>query len=455
VSRSAAPVAALLLGFLVAPNWSQNTGGRAQAEADVRQGRPERAIPVLEKILAASPKDLKARNLLGIALLNAGRGAEAEAQFRAALRVDPNFVPALKNLAVSEMAEGRSEDSRGHFELVLRLSPKDPVAHLYLGESAFSRQRYREAVAHYDQSGGMHLKDPPVALHYVAAHIEAGNYHAAIAAGERLIQTGYAKAGLYKLLSRAYERSGRTPQAYDSLRTAAKLDPEDESNYLDLMAIALDHNDLELSLQISEVALERVPQAYGVRLQRGAVLALMGRPGDADQEFLEAIRLVPGENLGYVALAMVRMHSGKVAEAVEVLRARRSAAPEDYLVNRYLGEALSLQGALPGSDDETEAVAALETAIRQNGESAGAHVLLGKLRFARGELDRAAGEFEEALRLVPADVSPAYQLALVYRKLGNAKRAEELFDLYGKARQGEGDQNAVRALLRMMREGGR
>src|SRR5207248_5356595 len=48
----------------------------SSAEADVRNGRPEQAIPVLQRILAQSPSDLKARNLLGIALMNAGRKEE-------------------------------------------------------------------------------------------------------------------------------------------------------------------------------------------------------------------------------------------------------------------------------------------------------------------------------------------------------------------------------------------
>src|SRR5437660_10836375 len=101
------------------------------AEADVRNGRPEQAIPVLQRILAQSPSDLKARNLLGIALMNAGRKEEARIQFEKVLTVDPGFRPALKNLAVDEMALGRQAQAKLHFEKLLKDVPKDPVAHLY------------------------------------------------------------------------------------------------------------------------------------------------------------------------------------------------------------------------------------------------------------------------------------------------------------------------------------
>jgi Flp pilus assembly protein TadD len=79
------------------------------ASENVRNGRAEQAIPVLERLLAQSPSDLNARNLLGIALMNVGRNEEASlaslpslasVQFEKALALDPGFHPALKNLAV-------------------------------------------------------------------------------------------------------------------------------------------------------------------------------------------------------------------------------------------------------------------------------------------------------------------------------------------------------------------
>src|SRR4051794_39510847 len=77
------------------------------AETDVRNGHSDKAIPVLQRILAQSPSDLKARNLLGIALMNTGRKEEARIEFEKALTFDPRFRAALKNLAVDEMALGR------------------------------------------------------------------------------------------------------------------------------------------------------------------------------------------------------------------------------------------------------------------------------------------------------------------------------------------------------------
>jgi Flp pilus assembly protein TadD len=71
--------------------------------------------------------------------------------------------------------------------------------------------------------------------------------------------------------------------------------------------------------------------------------------------------------------------------------------------------------------------------VKLNPSVAGPRVLLGKLLVKRGEPDRAARQFEEALRLKPDDHTAAYPLAMIYRRAGNLKRAEELMAIAAKA----------------------
>src|SRR5436190_16435579 len=51
------------------------------------------AIVILEKIAVQSPQDLKALNLLGIALTGAGQIAKANMRLRQALKINPRFYP--------------------------------------------------------------------------------------------------------------------------------------------------------------------------------------------------------------------------------------------------------------------------------------------------------------------------------------------------------------------------
>jgi predicted Zn-dependent protease len=498
--------------------WSQPSVQYSQAVAFVQQGQFDSAIPLLQKLLETTPRDLKVRNLLGIALLSSGHKAEAADQFQKILTIDPTFRPALKNLAVAEMELGRQKPAELHFEQLLKLTPTDAVAHLYMGEIAFGKHRYGEAVTHYEASAGQQFKSAAVTLHYARSlaesgkpavaeqvlaelppdtdatnHFEAGvvlagakryagaarqfelaqngypdpyqvgfnlvlvlveghDNPAAIRTGEKLISEGHRKAELYNLLARAYEADGHTQQAYDALRTATQIDPRDEVNYLDLMSLCLTHENWDLSLEIADIALSYIPQAYRVRLQRGAVLALQGKLEDAEREFLTASQAAPRQDLPPLALALVRIDMGKFAEAADALRARR--ASKDYRIHWLLGEALSRAGVEPGSETEKEAVAELRQAVQLGPTASQPRALLGKMLAKRGDNTAAATELATALRLDPEDMSAAYQLALIYRDQGKTQQAEALAEKVGKARSApDSSQLTTRSLVKIIREG--
>ncbi len=276
--------------------WAQASDYQ-KAVSLVQQGEFDLALPLLQQILDQSPNDLRARNLMGIALSAAGRREEANQQFEKALAVDPKFIPALKNLAVNELARGRTQDARLHFEEALKLAPQDATCHWGLAEIAFAARDFERAVTHYEQSGDLALKDPRVAISFASSYVEEKqadksaavlenissdadaniqfqaalilarlekfeaaarrfelarkgfpdpyqvgfnillmrvknrDYAEAIKIGEEMLVAGYRKAELYNLLARAYEKSGKTKEAYESLRAATELEPQDETNY--------------------------------------------------------------------------------------------------------------------------------------------------------------------------------------------------------------------------------
>ena len=415
------------------------------ALADVQQGHHERAIPVLEKLLAASPNDLKARNLLGIALLNSGRRDEAAVQFRKAIAVDPTFYQAVKNLALVELAQSRKTDARAHLEQVLKFAPNDIAVHFNLGELDYGDKRYAQAAAHYERSMALVVKDSAAGVRALHACLNVRNAAAAIRIGGQLPRT----VEVLSLLAQAYETRGETQRAYDSLRSATQLEPRNEAPYLDLMSLCLEHHTWDLALDISDVARNNLPQSWRVRLQRGAVLALKGDVAAAESEFLQAARIAPREPVPQVALALARVQLNHLPEAIDVLRACRSQNPRDYVTNWILGETLAQQG-----DDEA-ALPVLEEAVRLAPREAAPRVLLGKVLVRRGDLARAARELEAALKLEPGDVTAQYQLATIYRKSGDNVRADALFEKVGKARTDNSEDSAKRNLEQIIRKSSR
>ena len=512
----------VLLGIalVVFPTRAQTPATSYETAATyVRQGQFDRAIPLIEEILAATPKNLKARNLLGIALSSAGRTEDAKVQLLKALEIDPNFAPALKNLAMNELTLGQYKVAGAHFEQALKATPQDPVIHYGLAEADYALKDFARAVRHYEQSGGLYLKDPQATLRYAESSVAVKNAKAAEAAldqlapdvdarvqftagvllgqaelyraaarhfqlaapgypdpyevgfnltlayqkagddaqaidtGQKLIASGYRKGELYSVLSQAYEHSNRIKEAYDALRAAIDIDPRDENNYIDLVSLCVTHDNYDLGMEISAIGLKALPNSYRLRLERGVVMAMKGQFEDAERECELAAKSAGQATLPFAALALVRMQMNKLPEAIEVLRSRRRLNPKDYLADWFLAEAISRQGAEPGTPQEKEAVRALEDAVRANPNAGQARTLLGKFLAKRGEVDRAADAFEHALKLDPEDTGAAYQLAFLCRKKGDLKRANELFAKVSKAKAEDRDQTARRNLVKIIREG--
>lgn len=178
---------ALLLALVCALIASAPTASAAtsetysQAEALVRQGQWDQGISLLTELLKADPENLKALNLLGIALTGKGDLTAADREFQHAVRLDPHFGPALKNLAINEFIQKDVTAAERHFSQALALAPNDPVIHAYLGHIAYSRHQYRNAAAHLEKAGNL-MRDPAVASELAESDLEIGQQQHALGA---------------------------------------------------------------------------------------------------------------------------------------------------------------------------------------------------------------------------------------------------------------------------------
>src|SRR5215470_17944740 len=97
-------VGALLSLFVSSSAWPADCGSTPYNCALQAIGRHDlsAAIQSLNEVLRQDPKNLKALNLLGIALTESGHVHQANQRLKDALAIDQNFFPARKYLAVNE-----------------------------------------------------------------------------------------------------------------------------------------------------------------------------------------------------------------------------------------------------------------------------------------------------------------------------------------------------------------
>lgn len=145
-----------------------------RAEALVRQGDFDEGIAILRPLLASEPRNLKALNLLGIALTQKGDLAAANSEFSQALELDPKFYPALENLAANEFAAKDYAASEKHSWEALQFDPDNPAVNSFLGKITFKRNEYARAAEYLRKAESLFGQEPALAVALVQSELETG-----------------------------------------------------------------------------------------------------------------------------------------------------------------------------------------------------------------------------------------------------------------------------------------
>jgi tetratricopeptide (TPR) repeat protein len=416
---------------------------------ELAMNRPEEARDHLERYLKYEPQDPIAHLSLGeihYAKQEFGPAVDEYLKSGGLFARDPRMALRFARSCIESNQGERAVAALEH------LSPEaDSQAHFQAGLMLAQLEKYASAARQFELAKKDYPDPYEVGFNLTLAYVRSLNYPAAIQAAQDVIAKGYRKSELYNLLAEAYERNDQTIQAYNALRTATQIDPKDENNYLDLMALGVDHANFDLALDIADIGLRNIPDSYRLIMQRGAVKAFHGQITPAVEDFEEAAKMEPTKDLPYFGMCMALMQKDQTAQAIQIARQRLKVSPDDYLLLFALGEILSRSAASVGHDEE--AVQLLERSVRLNPDFSTARLELGKLYLRQGEDERARVELERALQLDPADLTPCYQLAQIYRREGDKKQADELFAKFKRFRDGDRERHINRNLLKLLRDG--
>ena len=171
--------AALLL-IAVDLCFAQQPDALSRAELLIRQGQQDEGIAVLRPLLASEPHNLKALNLLGIALTAKSDLAGADREFSRALQLNPKFYPALENLALNEYTLKEYASSEKHLLAAAKFVPNDPALNALLGKITFKRGDYSRAANFLGKAESLFAQEPALAVALVQSELEMGKDASAI-----------------------------------------------------------------------------------------------------------------------------------------------------------------------------------------------------------------------------------------------------------------------------------
>ena len=208
--------------------------GRALADAPEPAGmtperRARRGDAVAAWMAAQSASAERPESHLNLGIVHAARGdaRAAEAEYRAALRLQPDFAPAYVNLADLFRRLAREADAAAILEQGVRAAPGDADLAHALGLQRVRERRQPEALALFAKAAAARPDNPRYAyVHAVALHA-AGRRDEALAGLEASLARAPNDVDLLYALAAFTREAGRAAVAQDYLRRLAALAPQD------------------------------------------------------------------------------------------------------------------------------------------------------------------------------------------------------------------------------------
>lgn len=378
----------IILGFVGCGAFGQAneiSGNYAQAEAYVRAKHWDEGISLLRPLLRSDPQNLKALNLLGIALTGKGELRNANQHFEHALQISPQFLPSLKNLGINEFTLREISAAERHLEEASKLAPDDLVVHAYLGEIAYSRHNYRAAANNLSRAGALLSEDQNVAAHLAVSCLKIGE-------------------------------SPKALQVLDQV-DANRLNPRDE---LELGLALASHDFFKEAIPYLKVLEQSYPDSYDL----GFNLAICYIESKQFPQAIEMLRKLAdrGHNTSEVKNLMGEAYEGnkQTQEAIQALREATLLAPEDE--NNYL----DLAALCMNHDAYDVGTDVINVGLHYHPQSDRLIFQRGLLHAMQNQFELAERDFQLASHVAPEKNFSYIGLSVSYIQTGNLQEAIRL-----------------------------
>ncbi|MDD4914021.1 MAG: tetratricopeptide repeat protein [Methylococcales bacterium] len=336
-----------------------------------------------------------------LALHQAGKLAEAAAQYQKLLNDRPDNTLLLTNLGNIALQQGRLEDGVRLISRSVQISANQPVALNNLGNALKALNRVDEAIASYDKAIAQKPDYAEAYSNRGAALRDLNRLDEALASYQTAIALDPNSAVAYSNQGVILKQLNRLDEALASYERALDIDPSLVGVYSNRAVTLKDLNRLDEALASCDRAIAMNPDYANAYSNRGIVLYELKRLDEAIVSYDKAIALNPGyaeaySNRGNAFLALKRLNEAlaSIERAIEI--------KPDY------AEAYSSRGnaflALNRLDD---ALASYDMAIALNPDYVDAYYNRGIALYELKRLDEALANYETTIALRP-DYAKAY-----------------------------------------------
>jgi tetratricopeptide (TPR) repeat protein len=432
---------------------------RRAAALAVASHQNAQALSLLTPLLKEHPQDPSLWTLRGMALDAPEQTKDSLSSFDKALAIDKAYLPALKG--ASQIAYLHGDAHAGEYvRRLLALAPDNQVANAMAAAIAYDAKDCNSSIRYFERSGGEVIRNPhalaefadcltqqekwseateiltrgselhpeSVQIKYNLALVEMRNHRAAEAIVTLEPLANEKDSQLLNLLASAYAQSNRPDDAFKTLEAAILLSPKDESNYLDMAILCLEHNQENRSVAAATAGIARIPKAATLYLIRGVAYAQLADYDNAEKDFTVAAQIDPNQSHSTIAMSLLYSDRNQVDKEKALLENQLKVTPSDAVANYLLADILIREGAEPGQPQYEEARSYLARSLASQPASPEAQILMGTVLQREAKLPEALEHFDGALKIEPDNRSALNHELILLRQLHRNSEAAAVGD---------------------------
>jgi tetratricopeptide (TPR) repeat protein len=361
-----------------------------QGEILAGEGLIEDALARFEQALAAAPENPEVIEAVGRALLNLDRLEEAEASFLEALELDPEWVAPRMGLAMVALRRDEPFKIVHYLERAIEADPEYPDAYVELGRYYGSMAEPALAKATFERWTSRHPEDADMLINAGLTAFDAADYAQALDFFEKAAEAASVEE----------QRSGARTFRANTLDMLGRYDE---------------------AVEAYEEVISETPEWWEAHANLGICHARNGQLVRAEAAFRRGLEDCPGSpEIRDELAAHLLAERRDLHEALRLTEEAVALGRDEIRHLHTLGEVRLVIGDEAGAEEAYRAMLALDP------ENPEAHLEIGLLHEAHGEVREAEEHFVESLKSDPANPRALYSYASLYYAADDLETAEEL-----------------------------